>query len=254
MRQVLDIFELLTAQQNQGVEWKLINATTNSPFLLEGEAISYEPSVDVSVIARAQKITVGSGLRSLSNGRPPRDWDDKRLNIAKRLFRRNLNGVGSTTIEFDTGEPVLITPRRAQDAMLVLEARAPDTFYELPTIKEEIGSIEGKFFELGTHWNHPAVRIIEQLTGQEVWCRLNAELMPTFSNKATFADIWEHKRVIVRGLIHYNADGAIGYVLANDIQKIEARDVSTNEIRDKEFTGSLSTVEYLDKFRDGSLG
>jgi hypothetical protein len=254
MRHVLDIFELLTADQNRGVEWNLTKATTNSPFQLEGEAVSFEPAVDVSVIARAQKIAVGSGLRSLSNGRPPKDWDARRINIARRLFHRNLNGVGSTTVDFEIGEPILITPTRAKDAILVLEAKAPNTLYELPIVKEEIGSIEGTLSELGTHWNHPAVKIVDARTKQEIWCRLSVELKSKFADKATFSDIWEHRRVIIRGLMHYNPDGLVGYVLASDIQKIEPREVHVEEIKDREFTGGLSIVEYLDRFRDGSLG
>jgi hypothetical protein len=255
MRQVLDIFELLTADQNGGVEWKLVSATTNTPFHLEGEATSFEPAVDVSVIARAQKIAVGAGLRSLSNGRPPRDWDNRRLSIAKRLFNRNLNGVGSTAIDFEIGaEPILITPTRAKEAILVLEAKAPNQLYELPNIREEIGSVEGTLSELSTHYNSPAVRIIDARTHQAIWCRLSDELQSRFEDKTRFSDIWSHKRVIVRGRIYYGAENAISYVFATDIQKIEDHPVSLEQIKDRDFTSGLSIVEYLDRFRDGSLG
>jgi hypothetical protein len=255
MRQVLDIFELLTADYHSGVEWKLVSATTNSPFHLEGEATSFEPAVDVSVIARAQKISVGAGLRSLSNGRPPRDWDNKRLSTAKRLFNRNLNGVGSTAIDFEIGtEPILITPTRAREAILVLETKAPNQLYELPNIREEIGSVEGTLSELSTYYNSPAVRIVDARTHQWIWCRLSDELQSEFEDKTKFSDIWSHKRVIVRGRIYYNAENAISYGFATDIQKIEDRQVSLEQIKDRDFTGGLSVIEYLDRFRDGSLG
>src|SRR4051794_5054282 len=98
MRQVLDVFDLLAedAEGHQGVQWRLVSAGTNSPFHAEGEAVSLEPAVDVSVIARAQKQLVATGLVQISEGHVPDTWDAKRVGIAKRLYRRNVNGVGAT--------------------------------------------------------------------------------------------------------------------------------------------------------------
>lgn len=254
MRQVLDIFEMLEADDS-GVVWKLAYATTNSPFQLQGEAVSFEPAVDVSVIARTQKAVVARGLQEILNGRLPDDWSEgRRASAAKRLFNRNMNGIGATVIDFETGEPVTVTPTVAQTAVRTLQRKPEEALYLLASAKQEIGSIEGTLSDLSTHWNHPAVKVLEARTKAQVWCRLSSELQDRFADKATFSDIWEHKRVIVRGRLKYDDDGGLSYVLASDIEKIEPRAISVEEIADKEFSGGLSVVEYIDRFRDGALG
>ena len=256
MRQVLDIFDLLSVGPDEvaTLEWKLAKATTNSPFHLEGEAVSLQPTIDVSVIARAQKQEMAKTLREITQGRISDDIDPRAAKIAKRIFSRNLNGVGCTSIDVEAGEPIVVTPTIAHQAIAVLEKQKPLGLYDLPNARDEIGSVEGALQDLGTHWNHPAIRIFEHKTRSPIWCRLNAELIPKFSNRATFSDIWEHRRVIVRGLIKYAEDGSIYYVLANDVQRIEFADVSLDAIRDPGFTGGLSTIDYLNRFRGGSLG
>jgi hypothetical protein len=250
MRQVLDIFEMI--EKMPGVEWKLINASTNSPFHVEGEAISLEPSVDVSVVARAQKQKLAKNMREITHGRPAIDPDFE-VKVAKRLLSRNLNGVGSTEIDLELGEPITVTPAIAKRAIDALEQR-PEPLFEISGAREEIGSIEGTLSDVGTHYNHPAVKIIEVRKKEPVWCRLSAELQPEFHDRASYMDVWQHHRVMVRGRIKYSEDGDIEYILANDIRRIDAREVSLESIRDPDFTGGLSVIEYLDRFRDGSLG
>jgi hypothetical protein len=119
MRQVLDVFEMLGTMP--GVEWKLVSASTNSPFLIVGEAVSLEPSVDVSVVARAQKQALAKNLRDISSGTPPSDpaFPTK---IAKRALARNLNGVGTTEIDLQQGEPITFTPLIAKEAIHTLQS------------------------------------------------------------------------------------------------------------------------------------
>src|SRR5689334_19686550 len=102
MRQVLDIF-LLLQDDASPVQWKLIHATTNSPFQLQGEAVGAIPGVDVSVVARHEKAVLSRALKQMSHGRYPEDWADspEKVPIAKRLLARNVNGIGATTVEFD---------------------------------------------------------------------------------------------------------------------------------------------------------
>lgn len=255
MRQVLDFFELLTKEGDDlpSVEWRLSKASINSPFHMEGEAISLHPSVDVTVVARAQKMALAKSLRDVVSNRLPSDpqFDTK---IAKRFFERNMNGIGLTEIDFEMGNPVEVTPQVAKRAIEVIERRFDSGLYDFPHPKEELGSIEGTLSHVGTHRNEPAVRIIESRTKEKVWCRLSAELQRTFEGKTTFDDVWKHRRVRVRGRIKYESSGAIDYVLASDILKFDDREVSVDELRDPEFTSGLSVIEYLDRFRDGSLG
>ena len=152
----------------------------------------------------------------------------------------------------DEAEPIKVTPTIAKQAIAVLEAK-PAELFDAPTAREEIGSLEGTLQDVGTHYNFPAVKIDNRQSG-EVWCRLTEELQAEFQDKATYVDVWHHRRVIVRGRIKYNEEGGITYVIAHDIRRIETRDISLEQIKDKSFTGGLSIVEYLDRFRDGTFG
>jgi hypothetical protein len=250
MRQVLDIFEMLG--NVPGVQWRLVVATTNTPFHVEGEAISLEPSVDVSVVARAQKQNLAKNLRDIARGRMPDD-PDFRTNVAKRFLTRNANGVGITDIDFELGEPITVTPQIAREAIQVL-AKKPDALFETSAAREEIGSIEGTLQDVGTYYKYPAVRILESRKKEAIWCRLTDELQTVFQDKATYMDVWHHRRVMVRGRIKYDEDSDIISVLATDIRRIEPPEISLESIRDPNFTGGLSVVEYLDRFRDGTLG
>lgn len=256
MRQVLDIFDLLSSgpEGNQGVQWKLAQASTNSPFHAEGEAVSLEPSVDVSVIARAQKQLVAQGMREIAEGVLPDNWDIGRINTVKRLYQRNLNGVGTTDIDFQNISKVFVTPIFAERAITVIEKKPSLGLFDLPRGREEIGSLEGSYAHLSTYRNQPAMAINDNRTNALVWCVLSEELQKKFSDKAEFEDFWHRSRVIVRGRIRYNNSGAVLFVIATDISRIETRSVSLNAIRDTEFTGGLSVGDYLDRFRDGAFG
>ncbi len=256
MRQVLDVFDLLAegSEGEQGVQWRLARASTNSPFYAEGEAVSLEPAVDVSVMARAQKQFVANGLVQISEGHVPETWDAKRVGIAKRLYRRNLNGVGATLITFDNVLSLLVTPTLAERAVAAIEAKPPLGLYDLPKIREEIGSLEGKFSQLSTYYNQPAIAVFDDRTGDQVWCVISEELRAKFADKASIEDFWRHSRVMVRGRIRYNSSGAIQAVIASDVTRVEPRSVPLSAIRDPEFTRGLTTNEYLDKFREGLLG
>lgn len=250
MRQVLNFFEML--ENVPGVEWKLAKASTNSPLYIEGEAVSLEPSVDVTVVARAQKQNLAKNLREITSGRFPPDPDFP-IKSARKFLARNLNGIGLTEIDLEIGEPIIVTPRVAQDAIHVLEGR-PSALFEARRVREEVGSVEGTLQDVGTHYNIPAVRIIDSRTKDAVWCRLSVELQSQFQDKTTYADVWQHRRVIVRGRLRYDEDGDLEVVLATDIRRIDAQKVSLEAIRDPNFTSGLSVIEYLNRFRDGTLG
>lgn len=250
MEQVLDVFKMLESAPS--VEWKLVNATTNSPLQIEAEAVSFEASVDISVVARAQKHHLARNLHDIARGVCPTDEAFKSA-VAKRFFARNLNGVGATEIDLDNGETFFVTPRIAQAAISTLEKK-PTGLFEKTVARDEIGSIEGKLSDIGTHYNFPAVKIVEARTGDDLWCRLSDELQDQLYNKASYKDVWQHRRVIVRGRIKYNKDSKIDYVIASDVRRIDDREVSLEAIRDPSFTGGLSIVDYLDRFRDGKLG
>lgn len=255
MRQVLDIFDLLTANSggDQGVQWRLASASTNSPFYAEGEAVSFEPTVDITVVARAQKLLVAEGLKEIARGHIPENWDDERLKIAKRLYQRNMNGIGVTDIDFHQNGKIEVTPKFAKEAVAVLAVTPALGLFDFPHAKEEIGSIEGVFSQLSTYRNRPAIGVTDTRTKNLIWCVLSDDLQAKFADKADFQDFWQHRRVRVRGRIRYNVNRSVLYALANDITRIETKAIPLTAIHDEAFTSGLSSSEYLDRFRDGTL-
>lgn len=259
MQQVLDFFDLLLPdEQGSGLVWNLSLATTNSPLTVVGVATSFDPAVDISMIARTQRQAVAEQLHAfISGARQTRKLSVKRRNAYRRLFKRNTNGIGRTEATLDVFEsPIFITPTIAEAGIAAISAdeREFDALLMDNRGREEFGSIEGCLLDVGTEYNQPAILIRERRTNDEIWCRVDPELKHNISNKTTFEDVWDRKRVIVRGRIRYNESGCITRVWAVSVTPVAHRNMTLHDIKDTNFTGSLSITEYLDKLREGNLG
>lgn len=260
MRQVLDYFELLLPDDNgpQNLVWNLSLASTNSPLTVVGEPVSLVADVDVSIIARAQRTMVAEQFRSLVNGsKPARRLSSKKRETIRKLFKRNMNGIGRTDAFLDAPDnPVIITPSSAEVGIRTLssEEKELDFFVLEDRGREEIGSIEGTLIDVGTDYNQPALLVRDRKTGEDIWCRVPPELKHKISEDARFEDVWDRKRVLVRGRISYDSDGTITRVKAHSIERITPRQMTLNDIKDPGFAGSFSASEYLEKLREGDLG
>jgi hypothetical protein len=261
MRQVLDFFDLLTPEEPEeagGLIWNLTMATTNSPFTVVGEAASLDRSANVSVIARAQRQIVAEQMRSFTSGaRPSRGMSKRRRETYQRIFNRNTNGIGLTDALLDPSlPPISITPISAIAGISALakEEREFDALVLQNRCREEIGSIEGQLLEVGTDYNQPAILVRERKTGAEIWCRVDQSLKHEISEEARFEDVWNRKRVIVRGRISFDASGSIIRVRATSVERVESRQMSVDDIKDANFTGGLSVSDYLERLREGEIG
>lgn len=256
MRQVLHFFEFLSDDQDEVVVWNLVNATTNSPFTAEGEAVSLRAGVDVSVVARAQKIEAAETLNALIEGRRPlRRLPKAAESVARQFFLQNVNGIGTTRIDLGAAaDEVVVTPGRAQSALKVISEGGEGTFSLLPANREreEIGSLEGVLLEVGTHHNHPAFCLVERLSNREVWCRVPKEFEREFAEETSFGDVWGKRRVRVRGRIKYDSSGKVLYVVAHGITGVEPNPTNLDDLYDPHFTGGRSIEEYIEALREGN--
>ena len=260
MRQVLDLFELLSpADDKQGqFAWRLSYASTNSPFTAQGEAVSLIPDVDVTVIARTQKAELVRDLSALGKGEmPDRFRAGKNSEILKGLLKRNLNGIGTTEVRlFENATPIVLTPKFAEAAIGHLATREnPITQIDLRfgRMREERGSVEGLFLDVGFHYNQPAIRIFERKSKAVIWCRIDEGTRDKIAAEADYNDVWNKQRIRVKGRIRYDRDGRIVQVIATSIDRVKKSTVTVDDLRDESFTGDLSTQEYLDLLREGSL-
>ncbi|MBV8895031.1 MAG: hypothetical protein JO051_00860 [Acidobacteriaceae bacterium] len=260
MQQVLDFFDLLTSEEDRNtLAWNMTLASTNSPFTAQAEAVSVRPGIDVRAVATARIGEVSEYMTALARGRAPRRaMDSKRRNAARRLWRRNTNGIGRTTVQFDLPkvEPITVTPSLAATALEAFAKQESLEFSYLPEKRErtEFGSVEGALIDVGTDYKFPAVRIVERKSGREIVCRVEQAVVDAIASQADFRDVWERRRVRVRGRIVFDTGGQISRVYANTITPLSPRTMTLRDIEDQEFTEEVPTADYLERLREGGLG
>jgi hypothetical protein len=259
LRQVLDFFDLLIAAQGdddgQAVAWHLADISMHSPLTATGEPHALKPGVPVEVIARRGKESVKSALRSLSAGSVPPAWMRNReaRNKAKNILKRNTNGVGRTDINFDDESPVeIIVEKTARAGLNALErTELEEQAAEADLSRTENGSIEGEITDTTTHYGHPAIKIRERLTKDEITVTLSRDLAERAGRVHNWSEVWAGKRVLVTGEISYGKTGAISRVFARDIQTIDPEPLRFEDIANPNFTAGRSIAEHLESLWSG---
>lgn len=247
MQQVLDAFKLLAAGSN-GVVWRLVSATTNSPFTVVAEA-------DDSIEAATQAKEFAHSLRELHQGRFPEAWKRPELQVlASNFLVRSADAVARTEVQLRDEPPIFFTSHDLAPLVSATGLLTPSVEYAVDarTTKTQVGSIEGTLIEVTTWRGKPALRVRERKAGRDITCVLPDYLAQTFSD-ARLGDVWSHRRVTVRGMIFYSRYG-IARVDASAIKKAPEAQDSLPKLQDPNFTGGLSAVEYLERFRAGEIG
>lgn len=260
MEQVLDWIKLhIAAQEAVGplaapFEWRLVRASTQSPFTVTVRAESVDPLVDVSSDAERVTSAVRSGITGLvERGELPRWMKPETLGIVRSLFARNQNGIGRTEIEGLPTERLRIDRSLAVAGMRALSGL--DAFSLEAEIVERIawGEIQGTMVAAGRYYRLPAIQI---LTDQysAVWCHLSEEVRSRFGNEGKIADVWNGRRLGVEGDLYYAKGGKLSRIFATDIRAIEhAPPVDLDSVLDPDFTAGLDPVEYLRQLHEGEL-
>ena len=260
MQQVLDLFNALSPSDDEQskVSWRLSYASTNSPFTAQGEAVSLIGDVDVTVIAKSLKTDFVKRLSAIGRGEIEEEYKSGRqAGFIRSMLVRNLNGVGTTEILlFEDAAPMQITPKYAETAIANLE-----TATNVPTrpslrfgrAREELGSLEGYFLDVGSHYGQPAIRIIERKSKTVFWCRVDEELRDKIASEADYNDVWNRQRIRVKGSIRYDAAGRITHVVAHNFEMVRGGRTELQSLFDSSFTGDLSTERYLELLREGNL-
>lgn len=256
MQQVIDFFDLLTDEGQSNVVWNLTFASTNSPFTAEGSPVDLRTHAGAYSLIAPHLAVIDRGLQRISAGEPlDDDFPAEKRELATNLLKRNMNGIGRTRIEVNN-QVISLVPDNARRALEAIQGTADQTYDYLFSsfARNEVGSIEGRIVDLGTDYEEPAVKLREHRTGREIQCRVSPQAQEEIKTSLTAGDVWQHRRVRVRGVLKYDAAGKIVRVYDGRLSYIDPADVRIEDLRDEGFTGGLPAYEYLDRLRDGTLG
>ena len=258
MQQVRDYFDLLTDQGQSHIVWRLTSATTQSPLTVEAEPYDQRTQAGGYGAIAPHVAKVREGLQRLEAGEDfGPDFPDEKREVAIELVKRNLNGIGNTEFFFGhSGQQVQLDQQIARRALTAIEG-GEDSLYEYlygTFARREAGSIEGQILDVGTDSEEPAVHIEEDLSGRRISCRIDEKIRQDIERRLTAADVWDKRRVRVRGELNYDADGKLIRLYEGQIAFIEPVAVSVDDLYDPEFTEGLEPRDYLDRFREGELG
>lgn len=257
MQQVLDFFDLLTDRSNANVVWNLTFASTNSPFVAEGQPIDLRTKAGAFGAVEHHVRTIERGFVRIAAGDPvDHDFPQDKLLVAERFLVRNLNGIGRTKCDFGGSDKTVEIKPSIAKRFLQTNKEEIDILYDYlfsTFARKESGSIEGRIVELGTHYDKPAVQIKEHTSDREIWCQVDVHALEEIEKKITAGDVWKHRRVRIRGEISYDANGKISRVYDGRIFYVEQKEVSIDDLYDPDFTENLPPYEYLDKLRENNF-
>lgn len=259
---VLDLFELLShsgVADDSVIGWRLVRVSMNSPLTIEAEAIVTKAppaNFDIEAAARRQSRTFARNVSELKLGRVPDAWRGaKEIQRVRRAFNTARNA--ALKIEIPKS-PLNPGPERTEvvpaDLVAVQRALAAVDADTLIRPKTQRGSLEGKLVEVAQYYHKPAIKLLERKTGVEVWCVVTEEHRAEIASGASFDDVWSGRRVRVEGALYYDESGSITRVVADSVILLAEKDIPANRIFDPDATQGMTSLEYLERFREGTLG
>ncbi|CAA2101852.1 hypothetical protein MBUL_01387 [Methylobacterium bullatum] len=259
MRQILDVFELLTAaggKQGSDIAWQLVSVSMNSPLQVTARAVAARPEVAVREIAIREKALVAEGLSSIISGSEVPEWMTKPIRErAKQLFQRNVDRIGRT--DFRLGDSSIISfeqgpARRAIALFERYERYLADKEGDLS--RKEYGSIEAVILDATTFRTHPAINIREWTTGVTAKCVFTDDVSESIGKSHTWGEAWKRKRVLLSGEITYGRSGEISHIFADHIERIDPGPVKYEDVADPDYTGGLSVSDFIYAQREQERG
>jgi len=257
LRDYFDILEgveeAVAGDDRRAIQWRIINATTNSP--LSFEAAAFPVDFGVNIEQRVELVTrqTALGLSVLQErGERPPYFSDKVLQRAERLFTRVTNGLSETKVEYGPGLPAVdLTPRVARTAAANTRhvLTPPDKPYQ------ELGSIEGFATSIERDgYGRFVLWVKHRLTGDTIKCIASGEAVAELESHQ-IREVFRGRRVQVYGKLHFKGLGILGQVEATRVRFLRDRSElpDVEDILDERFTGGMRTEEYLARLRDGEL-
>ena len=254
LNQILDLVDVIVIAETsicseQQVVWRLTEAHTNSPpftVAIEPFSVSIDVPVNLTKAESAVKL-FDSEFRKLLLGNPSKLMMNDARKPVERILERNSNGIEQTDIRVNDNDPISIRPKSARIAREAIssasESNKPD--WE----RTEFGMVEGEIHGL-TKWKRkPALVITERLSEKPLNCVLSDSLSKKIGPEHQWSEVWEGNCVSVSGTLHYNSEGELRRVEANQIKKIDWTDVPLTRLRNVDVLKGRTLAEHLDLIR-----
>ncbi len=242
--QAIDFFDLLTDEADKNVVWKLQMASTNSPFTCEGEPVDVRTWAGAHATVAERVSVVERNLARIASGM---DFDEtfpkEKVETARKLVRRNTNGIGKTIAQFREEEiPLEITQEVAVNYFERV-LRPTDSLHSYlfsGTSRQEHGSVEGRIAEIGTDYDAPAICVVESKSGRKIWCRVDLQTAGRMGSDIRAGDAWDHRRVRVRGVLNYDAHGKTTRLVEGTVAFVPEKDFDIDKLSAPGFTEGYS--------------
>lgn len=235
------------------IDWRLTDASRNSPLTFECEAFPKSHAVNIDRHVERVLHHTACGLKGLQNeAQRPEYFTDKVLSKARGMFERVTNGLSLTEVDFGSGLPqFLITPAIARTAA----ANTVRVLAPAPTPYREQGSVEGciQGVERDGH-GRKLLFLRHRVTGDIVKCVISGKALADVEDHR-IADVFRNRRVLVIGRLHYKSVGKLSHIDAQDLRFLRPRSElpQIDDIVDPDFTGGVRSEDYLEEMRNGRL-
>ena len=243
-----EVEEAVAEDGKRVIDWRVVNASRNSPLSFEFEAFPREFAVNIDRRAECVVSATAVGMDALQtrSERPPY-FNDKVL--AKTECS---NGIDRVVVDYGGDLPTLsLTPLIVGAATKNIETIvAPDS---KPYV--ESGSVEVFVLWVSIDgWGKRLLTVRSRLAGDEFNCVVSDEAAEEIETRQ-IGDVWRNLRAELTGKIHYKSLGRIRKVEAQEVRFFPPSSSLPNigDIQDKSFTGGRRSEDFLERVRRGEL-
>lgn len=231
------------------IVWRVTDAERENPISFELTPFSANPAIFIDSRAEQVERATFEGFAALRRGiQRPSYFTDDVLSKARKIHSRVLNGLAGTTATLRDSpdvEPVVID----LDAARAVE-KATDASRPVVAPYRSLGSIEGFVARAELDgFGRAVLRFKSRLDGTEIKAIASGKAFRQIE-AMRLSDVWEGIRVRVYGTINHKSLSSIDHIDADYIELMDKADLpDIDDIVDPNFTGGLSTEDYLAELR-----
>lgn len=231
------------------IVWRVTDAERENPISFELTPFATNPAIFVDARAEQVELATMAGFAWIGQGYGrPSYFTDETLTKARKIHSRVLNGLAATTMTLqDTPdmEPVVIDLETARKVERAFVASLPAA-----TPHRSLGSIEGFVARAELDgFGRAILRFKSRLDGTEIKAIASGKAFRQIE-AMRLSEVWEGIRVRVYGTIHHKSVASIDHIDADYIELMDKMSLpGIDDIVDPNFTGGLSTEDYLTELR-----